>query len=50
MKIKVFIKIKILIEKYIPGIEYAVEGWVDDKKFILVRSQKKRSKPQNYLI
>ena len=38
---------KILIEKYIPGIEYAVEGWVDDKKEIYIGaiSKKKRSKP-----
>jgi len=38
---------KILIEQYIPGIEYAVEGWVDDKKEIYIGaiSKKKRSKP-----
>ena len=37
---------KILIEKYIPGVEYAVEGWVDkDLKFkIGALSKKQRSK------
>lgn len=38
---------KILIEQYIPGTEYAVEGWIDNKKEIYIGaiSKKNRSKP-----